>query len=70
LSNIVGPHYAAVIVMPSMAYFTLVLLLYFKWRNDPLKFKGLGFDFDGMSGPIVLWLLSVLMFSVSTKLLW
>lgn len=70
LANVIGPHYAAVIVMPSMAYFTLVLLLYFKWQKVPLDVEGPGFKFHGMAGPIVIWLLAMIAFSASVKLLW
>lgn len=56
-------------LVPS-AYFALGLVVFLQSTSGPISFKGLGFEFSGASGPIVLWLLTFLGFVFGIWLLW
>jgi len=71
LLEMVRNHYAALIGLPFAAYASVCLVLFLESRYDtPIEFKALGFEFKGASGPIILWAICFLIFTVCMKLLW
>lgn len=70
LHEIVEKHYAAMIVLPSAGYAALCLVLFLDWRFQKMRFKALGFEFEGAAGPIVLWVLCFLACAIGIRLLW
>jgi hypothetical protein len=71
VDEIVKKHYAAVIVLPSFGFASLCLIILLDQRSkDKMKFKALGFDFEGASGPIVLWIACFLACACALRLTW
>lgn len=71
VQEIIQKHYAAAIVLPSGGFAALCLVLFLDVRSThQMKFKALGFEFEGASGPIVLWIMCFLACAVGIKLLW
>jgi len=71
IKEIVQKHYAAIIVLPSAGFAALCLVLFLDIRSrQQMKFKALGFEFEGAAGPIILWIMSFLACAIGIKLLW
>jgi hypothetical protein len=71
LITVVYDHFAAIVALPFAGYGALALVLLLESRSDqPLEFMGLGFEFKGASGPIVLWVLCFLAITGCMKLMW
>jgi len=71
LLELVKKHYAAIIGLPFAAYAVVCLVLFLESRYEgPIEFKAIGFEFKGASGPIILWAICFLIFTVCMKLLW
>lgn len=63
-------HVAAMLGLPGAALAALALVLGLKAEAGPIKFKGLGFEFEGASGQVILWILCFLAITAAIKLLW
>jgi hypothetical protein len=63
-------HFAATIGLPSAALAALCLVYFLEHTSGPIQFKGLGFEFKGASGPIVMWVICFLAIAGAIKLLW
>jgi hypothetical protein len=71
LLALVQQHYAALIGLPFAAFGALGLVLLLESHyNQQIEFKALGFEFQGASGPIILWVVCFLSIALSMKLLW
>ena len=71
VDEIVKKHYAAVIVLPSFGFAAACLIMLFDQRaEDRIKIKALGFEFEGASGPIVLWIAGFLACACALRLTW
>jgi len=71
INEIIQKHYAAIIVLPSAGFAALCLVLFLDIRSpQQMKFKALGFEFEGAAGPIILWVMSFLACAIGIKLLW
>ena len=71
IKEIVEKHYSAIIVLPSAGFAALCLVLFLDIRSpQQMKFRALGFEFEGAAGPIVLWIMSFLSCAIGIKLLW
>lgn len=67
---IVG-HFPAVVGLPMAAIAALVLVTYLQQRSgEGIKFKGLGFEFEGPSGQVVLWIVCFVVMAVTIKAVW
>jgi hypothetical protein len=57
--------------LPFAGFAALGLVLLLESRSEqPIEFSGLGFQFKGASGPIVLWIMCYLAMALCIKLLW
>jgi hypothetical protein len=56
--------------LPAAAVFSLLLVSVLRQTAGPIEFKGLGFEFKGSSGQIVLWLVCFLGIAAAIKMLW
>jgi len=64
-------HFPAVVGLPMAAIASFVLVTYLQQRSgEGIKFKGLGFEFVGPSGQVVLWSLCFVIIGLMIKALW
>ena len=68
--RIMEEHFPAVVGLPMGALLAFVIVVVLESTSGPIKFKGLGFEFEGASGPVVLWVMCFLAISGAIKLLW
>lgn len=69
--KLVVGHFPAVVGLPMAAIAALVLVTYLQQRSgEGIKFKGLGFEFEGPSGQVVLWLVCFLAMAITIKAVW
>ena len=60
----------AAVGLPLIGITATFVISIFQTTSGAIKFKGLGFEFEGASGPIVLWCLCFLILTLCLKLLW
>lgn len=70
LYRIALSQFPAAIGLPSAALMALCIVVFLENTTGDIQFKGLGFDFHGASGPIVLWVFCFLAIAGAIKLLW
>jgi hypothetical protein len=70
LIDIIDLHFAAVILPPLMMLGSIVVVIALKMTDGPAKFKLLGFEFEGASAPIIMWVLVYLVMTLSVTVLW
>lgn len=63
-------HFAAVMGLPCAALAALLLVTLLEIRSGEISLKGLGFEFKGAAGPIVMWIFSFLAIAGAIHLLW
>lgn len=67
---ILKDHFAAIIGMPVAAAFAFLIVVFLRQTEGPIEFKGLGFDFQGASGQVAMWVVCFLAIAGALKLLW
>ncbi len=67
---ILKDHFAAIVGMPVAAAFAFLIVVFLRQTEGPIEFKGLGFDFQGPSGQIAMWVVCFLAIAGALKLLW
>ncbi|HUN91790.1 MAG TPA: hypothetical protein VMU33_07020 [Burkholderiaceae bacterium] len=67
---IVRDHFAAVVGGPCSAFAALLLVLLLRYTVGPIEISGLGFEFKGAAGPIILWIFTFLAMVAAIKMLW
>ena len=70
VTEIARQHFADTVGLPfaALAFLRLVLLL--EITTATIEVKGLGFEFKGAGGPIVMWIASFLAIASAIKMLW
>ncbi len=68
--EIMYKHLAAVIGIPGAIITAFVLVNVLEQVSGPIKFSGLGFKFEGASGPVVMWVVVFLALVGGLKALW
>ena len=68
--EIMYEHLAAVIGIPGAIIVAFVIVSVLENVSGPIKFEGLGFKFEGASGPIVMWVIVFLSLVGGIRLLW
>lgn len=69
--KLVVGHFPVVVGLPMAAIASFVLVAYLQQRSgEGLKFKGLGFEFEGPSGQVVLWVLCFIVIALMIKVMW
>src|SRR5947209_2792660 len=58
--NLVFHHFPATIGLPFAAAAAFIIIALFRSTEGRIEFGGLGFKFEGASGPIVMWVLCFL----------
>ena len=69
--DLVVGHFPAVVGLPMAAIAAFVLVAYLQQRSgEGVRFKGLGFEFEGPSGQVVLWAICFIVIALMIKVLW
>ncbi len=68
--DIMYEHLAAVIGVPGSIIVAFLLVSVLENVSGAIKFEGLGFKFEGASGPIVMWVIVFLSLIGGIRLLW
>jgi hypothetical protein len=63
-------HFAATIGLPFAALAALCLVILLEITTGTIEVKGLGFEFKGAGGPLVMWIFIFLSIASAIKLLW
>lgn len=70
LYNIALKQIPAVVGLPSAALVSLWIVVFLENTSGPIELEAMGFKFKGASGPIVLWIFSMVAISAAIKMLW
>jgi len=70
LVEILQHQFAALIIPPMTMVSAMIVVISLKVMSGPMKFKILGFEFEGSSAPIIMWILVYLVMIHSVTLLW
>ena len=68
--SIVTKHFAVAIGLPMAALVAAFIVIGLQFTEGPITFKGLGFEFEGAAGQVILWVICFLAISLAIKLLW
>ena len=63
-------HIQVTVGLPSAAAAAFIVVSLFKTTDGKIKFSGLGFTFEGASGPILMWVICFSVISLAIKALW
>jgi hypothetical protein len=55
--QLVVEHFPTLVGIPAAVLMALFLVLVLRTVSGAIEFKGLGFEFRGASGPIIMWIL-------------
>lgn len=70
LVDIFKYHFASLVIPPMSMVAAMVVIISLKVMSGPIKFKIFGFEFEGSSAPIIMWILVYLTIIHSASLLW
>lgn len=63
-------HFAATVGLPFAALAALCVVTILEITTGTIEIKGLGFEFKGAGGPIVMWIFAFLAIASAIRLLW
>ncbi|SRR6266478_6756254 len=71
LNRLIQDHYPAMIGIPLMSGAAFCVVMSFEVAiGSPIEFEALGFKFRGASGPVLMWVLCFLAFTLAFRVLW
>ncbi len=70
LARLVEKQFAVVVGLPLAAALAALVVLILRHTEGPIKFRGLGFEFEGASGQVILWVICFLAVVGAIRLLW
>ena len=71
VSGVIQKHFAAIVGLPAIAALAFLIVITFEARFDAIEMEFFGImKFKGASGPIILWVLSVLAMACCIRMLW
>lgn len=70
VSDLVVKNFTVIIGLPFAFIASFIVVALFRQGDAPMEFKGLGVDFKGASGEVILWLFCFLAISGAIKMLW
>ena len=62
--------FGAMMLVPMAALVAFCVVIILEWTAGEIKFKGFSFEFEGASGPIVLWVLCFLAIVAALRAFW
>jgi magnesium-transporting ATPase (P-type) len=62
--------FGAMMLVPMAALVAFCVVTMLEWTAGEIKFKGLSFEFEGASGPIVLWAFCFLAIVAALRVFW
>jgi hypothetical protein len=68
--DILKNHFPATIGLPLSAIAALVVVILLEFTSGPIKFKALGFEFEGAAAPAIIWIFCFLAMTFGIKLIW
>ena len=68
--QIMYEHLLAIVGVPGAIISAFVLVNVLEQVSGPVKFSGLGFKFEGASGPLIMWVIVFCSLVVGLKMLW
>ncbi|QND41120.1 hypothetical protein HB771_34105 (plasmid) [Rhizobium leguminosarum bv. viciae] len=63
-------HFPATVGLPCAAAGSFIVIALFRVTEGTIKFKGPGFEFEGASGPIVLWAMCFPAITAAIRIVW
>lgn len=66
----IAEHYPVVVLGPLAATAAFVVVSVFSQTEGPIRFKGLGFEFEGGAGPVILWVVCFLSVVGAIRMFW
>lgn len=70
-TDLILKHFPALVGLPMAAIASFFLVTFLRQRSgEGIKFKGLGFEFNGPSGEVILWILCFVTITVAIKAVW
>ena len=63
-------HFASTVGLPFAALAALSLVIILEISTGRIEIKGLGFEFKGAGGPLVMWIFCFLAIAAAIKMLW
>ena len=70
LEEVARNHFRGMMGLPMAVMTALAIVTFLRVTSGNLEFKAFGFEFKGASGPVVLWVLTVLACVAGTIALW
>jgi hypothetical protein len=70
VTDLVVKNFAAIIGLPFAFIASFIVVALFRQGDVPMEFKGLGLEFKGASGEVILWLFCFMAISGAIKVLW
>jgi hypothetical protein len=70
LVDLIQKHFAALMCVPMAALMSMCVVILLRYAAGPIEFKVPGFEFQGASGQVVLWVMCFLAIVSAIKLLW
>jgi hypothetical protein len=70
LEQVIEKNFAAVIGLPLAAALAAFVVVSLRHTEGPIRFKAFGFEFEGASGQVVLWVFCFLAIALAIRLLW
>ena len=70
LVRIIEKQFAVVVGLPLAAVLAAFIVIALRHTEGPIKLKGLGFEFDGASGQVILWVICFLAIAGAIHMLW
>lgn len=63
-------HFAATVGLPFAALAALCLVILLEINTGKIEMRGLGFEFKGAAGPLIMWIFCFLAIAGAIKMLW
>jgi hypothetical protein len=68
--DLIQKHFAALMCVPMAALMSMCVVILLRYTAGPIEFKVPGFEFQGASGQVVLWVVCFLAIVTAIKVLW
>ena len=68
--DVIIKQWLGMIVFPSACFASLVVVMVLDQAAGDIEFSGLGFQFKGAAGPLVIWAMLIIVMAISLRLLW